>query len=206
MDSSSLRADSPIRPASPGCSACHPYSLQDPDHFTHLVYNGEVYLKKVNGFISCLDCHRTAMQAAPEIVFDSLYQDSQGTILSTVDSRGAFRQMPGILIRVDTLEHHRPVPLNDNVPQAGALREWVTGLAHMNGKVDVVFDPSVSDTARYQGARAEFNPKLETCSAVSCHLHDGPYRFQACSKGLPELSGGPGPYYQCDGDAASPRR
>jgi hypothetical protein len=69
----------------------------------------------------------------------------------------------------------------------------------MNGIVDVVFDPSVSDTIRYHGARAEFNPKLETCSAVSCHISDGPYRFEACSKGFPELEGETEASYQCTG-------
>jgi hypothetical protein len=59
----------------------------------------------------------------------------------------------------------------------------------MNGRVDVDFDSAVTNLARFQGARASYNPKLETCSAVSCHGRDGPYRFQACRKGLPELKG-----------------
>ena len=51
------------------------------------------------------------------------------------------------------------------------------------------FDAPVSDSARFHGARAEFNPTMETCFAISCHTKDGAYRFEACSKDLPGLVG-----------------
>jgi hypothetical protein len=105
--------------------------------------------------------------------------------------------LPGSLIRIDTLEQPYPIPLSGKIPKQDEVQEWITGLAHMNGKVDVVFDASVSDSSRFHGKRPEFNPKTETCSAVSCHSHDGPYRFEACSKNLPELAGDSEPGYQC---------
>lgn len=197
LDTASLQAKSSTRPASPSCSACHPYSLQDWNHFTHLIYNEGVFVKQANGFVTCLDCHSTSLESSTSILFDSLYQDSDGTIRSSVDFKGAFPVMPGALIRVDTLVQHHPIPLNDKALGEHELREWMTGLAHLNGIIDVVFDATASDTGRFHGARAEFNPKLETCSAVSCHTKDGPYRFEACSKNLPGLVG-EGPAYQCD--------
>jgi hypothetical protein len=67
------------------------------------------------------------------------------------------------------------------------MTEFMTGLAHLNGTVDVIFDPKHSDPARFGGVSATFNPKEETCSAVACHPGDNPYRFAAPSKGLPVL-------------------
>lgn len=198
FDSASLQAVSPTRPAGMGCSECHQYALQDKNHFTHLIYNAGVYVKQANEFVTCLDCHRTSLQLTTEVLFDSIYLDSVGALWSSVDWKGSGQQPPGTLVRVDTLRQHHPVPQNDKPLPEGELREWVTGLAHLNGKVDVDFDSSASDPVRYHGARAEFNPKLETCSAVSCHIHDGPYRFEACSKGFPEIAGTPEPEYQCD--------
>jgi hypothetical protein len=63
----------------------------------------------------------------------------------------------------------------------------MTALAHMNRKVDVLFDARNSDSARFNGERASFNPKQETCSAVACHPGDKPYSFGSVAKGLPEL-------------------
>ena len=70
---------------------------------------------------------------------------------------------------------------------AGGIQEYMTGLAHLNGTVDVEFDPKYSDPDRFGGASAAFHPAEETCSAVSCHPTDGPYRFAAPRKGLPGL-------------------
>lgn len=199
LDTPSLEAVSLERPAGMGCSECHLYALKDKNHFTHLMYNEGIYVKQANGFVTCLDCHRTSLQFTTETLFDSVYQDSNGTLWSTIDFKGSGQKVPGALIRVDTLVQHHPIPLNDKPVKEGELQEWMTGMAHLNGKVDVVFDSSVNDTARFHGARAEFNPKLETCSAVSCHSRDGLYRFEACSKGLPELAGETEPSYQCSG-------
>jgi hypothetical protein len=206
-DTGSLQAVASYPPAGPGCSACHPYAPPDKNHFTHIIYNEGVYVKRANGFVTCLDCHRASLRSTTEILFDSVYRDSNGTLWSSVDFPEPGQIPPATLIRVDTLAQHHPVPMGDRKPGKGELREWMTGMAHLNGKVDVVFDSSASDPIRFRGARAEFHPESETCSAVSCHGHDGPYRFEACSKGLPELVGEPEPGYQCFGiDAGSPSR
>ena len=91
LDMASLQAVSPDRPVGMGCSECHPYSLQDKNHFTHLIYNHGVYVKQANGFVTCLDCHRTSLQFTTEILFDSVYRDSNGTLSSTVDFMGSGR-------------------------------------------------------------------------------------------------------------------
>lgn len=197
VDSGSLTARMPGTDASMGCSECHPYSLSDDNHYTHLVLFSGENVKHVNGPITCLDCHATSLQSTTVIVLDSLYQDSTGFVWSSVDFKGVLP--PGKLVRVDTLVQHRPIPAKSLPPAEGGLQAWVTGLAHMNGKVDVAFDPRVDNPGRFGGARAGFNPKLETCSAVNCHVHDGAYRFEACSKDLPDLEGGPGPDGSCKG-------
>lgn len=72
----------------------------------------------------------------------------------------------------------------------GALprfREYVTALAHLNGTMDVAFDPRNSDPAEYGGDSAAFNPESETCSAVACHPGGKDYRWAAPHKGLPAL-------------------
>jgi hypothetical protein len=71
------------------------------------------------------------------------------------------------------------------IPDSG-LADFMTSLAHLNGTVDVRFDPKLSDSARFNESAA-FHPKEETCSAVACHPGDGPYRFASKAKGLPGL-------------------
>ncbi|MBW8886152.1 MAG: hypothetical protein JF616_00225 [Fibrobacteres bacterium] len=195
MDSESLTARLPDPVVGMGCSRCHPYSLSDDNHFTHLVFFSGENVKQVNGPITCLDCHATSLQRTTVILLDSLYMDSAGFVWSSVDFKGV--RPPGKLVRVDTIVQHHPIPSQRLPPAQGELQEWVTGLAHMNGQVDVVFDSTVSNPQRFGGARAEFNPKLETCSAVNCHVHEGAYRFEACSKGLPGLEGDSVPDDQC---------
>jgi hypothetical protein len=195
VDPGSLTARAPGAQVGMGCSGCHPYPPSDDNHYTHLVLLSGENVKHVNGPITCLDCHAASLQYATVTVLDSLYRDSAGFVWSSVDFKGA--HPPGNLVRVDTLVQHRPIPSNRLPPAEGGLQEWVTGLAHMNGTVDVDFDATVDNLKRFGGARAGFNPKLETCSAVECHVHDAAYRFEACSKDLPGLEGDAGPEDAC---------
>lgn len=184
--------------AAADCSACHPYPLQDRNHLEHGV-SSPLYVKKVNGPVTCLDCHRGSILSASEVVRDSIFRDSNGTLWSLrdyPDDEPRIRAMP--LFRVDTYVQHHPIPSPRVLPAAYGYQEWLTGMAHLNGKVDVEFDSAVSDTARFHGDKAEYDPKLQTCSAVSCHPRPGSYRFSACSKSLPEMRGGNNPLPSCE--------
>ncbi len=188
LDSSSLRAkaEHPVKGAD--CASCHPYDLQDNNHVFHITY-ADLNVKQVNGKVTCLDCHLTAILSRPLTLLDSIYQDRDGIIRSSIDNPLSPEIREGTLLRVDTLRHNRPIPSPRVIPGEHEIQEWLTGLAHMDGTVDVVFDSSVTDRVRFEGRSAEFNPKSETCSAISCHEDPGAYRFKAGSKGLSGLTG-----------------
>lgn len=196
VDSAELTRTSDGPATAVSCSACHAYVLQDPDHSFHLV-NAGLYVKKVNGSITCLDCHRNSIQSAREVLADSIFQESNGSLSSSLDQPAPIWIRTGTFLRVDTVIQNHPIPSGRASPADGGLQEWMTGMAHLNGRVDVDFDSAVSDTARFNGSRARYDPRMETCSAVSCHPRSGDYRFQACSKNLPGLRGGNRPLSSC---------
>lgn len=197
LDPGELTRTAASPPAAAECSACHAYPLQDPNHRYHLV-EMVLYVKKVNGPVTCLDCHRNSIRSETVILLDSIFRDSNGSVQSSLDQPSSVWVRNGTLVRVDTVVQRHPVPSGRSAPSDPELREWLTGLSHLNGRVDVDFDPAVSDTARFHGERAQYNPAMETCSAVSCHPRSGEYRFPACSKGLPALHGGSRPASACD--------
>jgi hypothetical protein len=186
------------RSASPApgmaCDACHAYPLLDKNHDYHL--NTAPSNRDLNGRITCLDCHGRSIRGVPVVVIDTLFRD-------TVTSEGSFtsanpdplaRNSEGHIIRtqelarVDTLHQNHPVAQPGRPAAASGFQEYVTTLAHLNGTVDVAFDPRNSNPANWGGDTAFFNPKLETCSAVECHpAGEKVYRWAADRKGLPEL-------------------
>lgn len=197
IDPEALTQTTAAPAAAVACSACHPYPLQDRNHLEHGV-SAPLFVKKVNGPVTCLDCHRGSILSASEVVGDSIFRDSNGTLWSARDypDEPWIRALP--LLRVDTYVQHHPIPSPREVPVAYGYQEWLTGMAHLNGRVDVEFDSAVSDTVRFHGAKAEYDPQQQTCSAVSCHPRSGSYRFSACSQGLPEMRGGRNPLPSCD--------
>ena len=176
------------------CAACHGYPLKDLNHDYHLFE--AVGNRDLNGAITCLDCHSQSLRSASVVLFDSLYETPEGEKYGTVDNpnpgdttKGSpsfvIRSLP--LFRVDTLPQNHPVAAPARPGAKPAYREYLTALAHMNQKVDVIFDPRMSDTVRFPGERASYNPKQETCSAVACHPGDKPYSFGSVAKNLPVL-------------------
>lgn len=178
-----------------GCAACHAYSPLDSNHVYHLQRN--IPDKRINGAITCLDCHNQSLAWREEVLNDSFYHDpdpasrfpgNYSTVDFPVTGTG---NPPPLLIRgwhfdsVIVRRQRHPLPQAGRTPAPGGLIEYMTGLAHLNDSVDVVFDANVSDTARFQGAHAAFNPREETCSAVACHQDAVPYRFVSKAKGLP---------------------
>lgn len=178
-----------------GCAACHNYPPQDSNHLYHLnVAGGNKY---ANGPITCMDCHRASLRWREVAVLDTLfispdtndpnpYSSVDWPVRSAADSFAiAMRQWK--INTVNTLHWNRPIPQVGRPARADGLVEYMTGLAHLNGDVDIVFDPKYSDPDRFAGQSAAYNPTQETCSAVACHPTDGPYRFAAPHKGLPGL-------------------
>jgi hypothetical protein len=181
------------------CTACHNYPPQDSNHLYHLyVATGNKY---ANGPPNCLDCHRASLRYREVILNDTLFLDpeSDSSFHITQSSVDWPIRSPAdtfaILIRtwkvdaIRELRQNRPLDLSGKPVVAGGLIEYMTSLAHLNGTVDVRFDPKYSEPDRFGGESATYNPKQETCSAVSCHPVDGPYRFPAPGKGLPGLKG-----------------
>lgn len=193
-DAAALTARSAAPMEGLDCAACHGYPLKDLNHDYHLFE--AVGDRDLNGAITCLDCHSQSLRSAAVVLFDSLYETPEGEKYGTVDNPNpgdttkgkpsfVIRSLP--LFRVDTLRQNHPVPAPKRPGAKPAFQEYLTSLAHMNQKVDVVFDPRMSDTARFQGLSASYNPKQETCSAVACHPGDKPYSFGSVAKNLPEL-------------------
>ena len=190
LDSKELTSRSDSEPERPRCDACHPYLLRDPDHIWHADIRGSD--KVMNGPMTCLDCHLTAMASRAESFIDSILVDSTGLQWHTLGMPDTswIRELDLVFFKADTFTHDKPVP-GPVRPHGGKqeVREWLTGLAHMNGKVDVSFPRQIMDPVRFKGSPPEFSPTEETCSAMACHRHDGPYRFAAPSKGLTLLTG-----------------
>ena len=192
LDRGELTARTTAPQAGPACASCHAYPLQDLHHAYHLLNADTLRItKNVNGRITCLDCHNSSMASQVHVLLDSICADDLlpsgwSSIDYPADFRTCMQDHP--LFRVDSIRQNRPVPLPARPGGEPLLQEWMTGLAHMNGKVDVVFDHRVIDHANHPGEGA-WNPELQTCSAIACHEKHGDYRWAAPSRGLPGLRG-----------------
>jgi hypothetical protein len=120
---------------------------------------------------------------------DSIYLDPNGNEFHALDFPDVQEIRDYPLVRLDTLVQNRPVKLPSTSGSPSDLAEWMTGKAHMNGVVDVDFDKTSIDTARFQGQTALFHPEKLTCAAMACHPSPGDYRWAIPSKGLPILKG-----------------
>jgi hypothetical protein len=195
-DPATLTARS-VPAAGMACNACHAYPPQDSNHVYHLYQ--VVPDKFANGAVTCLACHRKSLQAREVAVLDTFFRNPDPLAdLEQVSSlnypvgnppnpfSASVRSWPvdSVVARPQT----HPVAQFGRPPAAeDEIAEYMTGLAHLNGTVDVIFDPKHSDPERFAGQTASFNPKEETCSAVACHPGNGPYRFASPGKGLPAL-------------------
>jgi hypothetical protein len=180
------------------CAACHGYPLKDLNHDYHLFE--AVGSKYLNGKITCLDCHAQSIRSVSLVLLDSLFEKPDGEMHRTLENPDPAARTPASagdtvtyrirslpLFQIDTLRQNHPVAAPARNGAKPAFQEYLTGLAHMNQKVDVVFDPRMSDTARFLGQPASYNPKQESCSAIACHPGNKPYSFGSVAKGLPIL-------------------
>jgi hypothetical protein len=192
-DSSALTARSVAPAPSPGCASCHGYPLKDKNHDYHLFKTSGSF--DLNGEITCVDCHSTAIRFKAVVLFDTVYEDSTGEKWRTLDNpQPDARTSGGTLIRslplseLDTLHRH----VGDKAPSRPGdkplFQEFITAAAHMNGEVDVSFDSKNSRPDKFNGDSASWNPRQESCSAVACHPGgQKPYSFGSKAKGLPEV-------------------
>lgn len=202
MEEAELTARTAVAARAPDCASCHAYPLEDENHHYHLFHTQSD--KAINGPVTCMDCHATSVARRPNVLLDTIFVDPTdaspepnewSSVDFPVDPAG--RSLADTIraaytpVRVDTLRQERPVPAPEREGRLPELTEYMTSLAHMNGVVDVVFHPRVTDTAKFPGMRAEFNRPRETCSAVACHPRgESPHwRFAAPSKGLSVLRG-----------------
>lgn len=169
------------------CAACHGYPLQDSNHVYHLYETGSSIIN--DRPITCLHCHDKSIAARIEAHPDSIFRDTMGNEFHALGFPDDLELRTFPLVRVDTLVVRRPVPAPRRSASLPAMQEWMTGFAHLNGTVDVEFNSTSHDTARFHGQRADFNPEAQTCSAVACHPTSGAYRFSIPSRGLPALKG-----------------
>ena len=192
LDRQALTARTTAAAQGPDCAGCHRYPLLDSNHTFHLLDADTLRItKNINGRITCLDCHAGAMASGNHLLLDSICVDSlKPSGWSSIDEASDFRKClnRNALARVDSIIQHRPVPLPERPGEAPLLTEWMTSLAHMNGTVDVEFDPRVDDTLEDPDGAA-WDPEALTCSAVACHEHHGHYRWAAPSRGLTGLRG-----------------
>lgn len=142
-----------------GCVACHPYPLRDGVHRYHLsVAEGT---KTLNGPITCLDCHSRSVQGRETVFLDTIFINAFDLEKSSYDLPGAasIRILP--ILRIDTLRQNRPIPIA-TPDSAGAMAEWMTARAHLDGRVEVAMDFR-------NGGTASYDIRAQTCSAVACH-------------------------------------
>lgn len=190
-DSLTAKATAPVPGSS--CSACHGYPLKDFNHDYHLFRAGRD--DELNGAITCLDCHSNSIKSQAVIALDSVFEDSTGGKWHAISHPGdTARNSDGVVIRslplsrVDSLPQNHPLAMPLRPGSFPDFQEYVTSVAHMNGKVDVVFDPRNSRPSEFGGESASYNPKMETCSAVACHPGPGTvYRFKSVAKGLSQM-------------------
>lgn len=171
----------------PDCASCHPYTLRDTNHVYHLFEtDGSIRSHRP---ITCLHCHNRSIAGRDTTYQDTVYADPEGNEFHSLDFPG----IPGIrayrLDRIEPLVRNRPVPMPSRPGLVPEMTEWMTALAHMNGKVDVDFDASSNDTSRFRGEKASFDPQAMTCSAMACHPGPGAYRWAVPSRNIPILKG-----------------
>lgn len=186
MDSDELTSRTTAPQAGANCASCHAHPPGDINHTYHLFMTDSNITS--NRPITCLHCHSKSIAGYPVTYLDSIFVDSSGNEFHSLN----YPRDSGIrlmrLDRVEKLVKIRPRPLPARPGYKGP-QEWMTALAHMNGKVDIDFDSTSIDTAKFHGVKANYSVQNLTCSAVACHPNHNAYRWPIPSKGLPILRG-----------------
>jgi hypothetical protein len=189
----------------PDCAQCHAYPLKDAHHVYHLLsfnaQHGQVQSPKLNGPITCMDCHFSSVSHFSFVGFDTLWVDAEG---NPVDGP----ELPtDRILSINPMALHRPIPadsllfgtphqqansldkMNTKAISEGEVLAWLTGSTHQNNKVDVSFPPN---NALYpESLSVMYRPKDLSCSMVACHQNSDRYRWanpRAGTGSCPSLS------------------
>jgi hypothetical protein len=114
-------------PAQPSCSSCHPYALNDVNHFWHLSAMADSLNQthvRLNGTITCMDCHFNSIQHFHYIRIDTIWIDSNGKYTY----QQTYPNEP--IVQIDTFDSYRPVPsgTTDTTSSFGVKRTNPTNL------------------------------------------------------------------------------
>ncbi len=188
FENADLTATSKIPQMGPDCASCHGYSLRDTNHVYHLFTTNDSSITN-NRPITCLHCHNLSIVGRDTNFLDTVYRDTNGNEFHTLDFPDLDEIRTYQLLRVEILVQNRPIAMPSRPGPKPEITEWMTALAHMNGRVDVNFNKTSIDTVRFKGAKAVYNPKEMTCSAMACHPNPGKYRWAVPSRGWLMLTG-----------------
>lgn len=188
----------------PNCASCHAYPLTDVHHAYHMmsiqVNTNQFGYDKLNGYMTCMDCHFKSIQHFSYGIYDTSWVDSAGNPVTErtrpsdriagIDSARLFRpipydfQNPSVVLDttlgrvlaevIDTLSVHQVA--------TGKLVEWMTGSAHNNGRIDV--DMAPNNVAIPESLATAFRPRDLSCSMVQCHVIAERYRWSNAKTGL----------------------
>ena len=197
-DSAALTGESPRAPVAADCSSCHQYPLHDVHHGYHLLSpnanHSNLGQDKLNGAMTCLDCHFNSIRHFSFPFYDSIWVDADGNEyhvridpsyrLARVDTRTRFRPVfalrnprPGesLATFIDTLVL--------DAMKNGKIVQWLTDFAHNDGKVEVVFAPN--NVTSPELLATAYRPADLSCSAIECHGRpEAVYRWPSAERGL----------------------
>lgn len=149
-------------PSAPSCAACHPYPLDDINHYYHLALQGNSFVAGAEHPNTCLDCHFGALLHFSYAGGGTARYRPLPAGRKADTARGA-----GLAAEVDSLIRAY-ADRNERVP-------WRTGPAHLNGTVDIALSPEVATDSLRGYAPADLS-----CSAVACHKTPGArYRWRS---------------------------
>ncbi len=188
--------------SAPNCAQCHAFPPHDIMHEFHLtsyvVQRDQIANLALNGPLTCMDCHFKTIRHFTYVVADSTWVDSNGNEIEGPTS-------PGDTLLIDFYRRYHPLPYpatgiatdTSNVDslaraldtlirrelQAGRLVQWMTSMAHLDGRREVEFPPNnLEDSALSSTA---FRPYDLSCSAVACHNRSQlVYRFASPVRGI----------------------
>ncbi|HKP95304.1 MAG TPA: hypothetical protein VJ385_06060 [Fibrobacteria bacterium] len=201
-DQPALLATATAPRAAPDCAGCHAYPLHDVNHNYHLrSYNtregiqgggdGPFFTERPTGIIVCMDCHFGSIAHRNYSYTDTVWDSGLGGRLPT-----------DTILRIDTIPGFLPLPSGKptatvSAPEVDSLMvsafrigdvvRWLTAANHMNGIVDVEFNPNfvtnyANDTTISKSA---YHPRDMSCSAIECHnAPKKTYRWASKSLGL----------------------
>ena len=111
-------------------------------------------------------------------LIDTLFMDSLGNVYPSSDYPDSPILRTFSIAGMDTVQRQSPVPSPARPGTVPAYQEYITGLAHCNGKVEVTFNARSTNTRKFSGADPQYDYQAQTCSAVACHGRRNAYPWK----------------------------